>query len=353
MGIFILALLLPMNGNDPVNIILLALFMCSPMIAFHEPRLGLAAFIALKFIIWGTGGYFGFTAFCGPFLLVIVAATTAWEWTTLTVSAVLIFGLYDPYIGRFITDAPTVIVWSMFTAIGLGIGLWIRRTIRIKREVLAAEAYRHDEMAKALHDSVAATLTSLVVRVEALGIQRAADKELASELGEIADLGRDAIAQTRTLLASLKTPEGLTGEEAGPGLESIIASAADSLSGHGFTVETDFDLDRHALTAAQNTALSHVVREATTNIIKYADAQQPVAFKVRADERTVVLSVENGVENAVSGQGGVDVKLTPTRKADSSGIGMSAMRGHMKAIRGSILTRRTGTRWELEARAPR
>ena len=199
---------------------------------------------------------------------------------------------------------------------------------------------RRASLARALHDSVAASLTSVVMRAETLSLQQGFAAETQAELAAIAEQARDSMKEVRSLLRILSSDS----PSCSSGLES---SAADQfyqivsfLKAHGFTVETRGSFRVLSLNSDGLVVLREVLKEVATNIIKYANPGSTVTLTVEDHDGYVTISFINTVGS---------------RKPASdltTGLGLPAISQLAEGIGGDMRTVSSSTRWNTELRIP-
>ena len=162
-------------------------------------------------------------------------------------------------------------------------------------ERLKAELERErDRTVKALHGSVASSLTSVVLRSEALAMS--GDKQTAKAAKLIAEDARRSIQEVRQLIRFMRSddPSALREEETvtAPPLIDALKSFSDVLRSHGYTV-AESGMHGEGL---KSIALRHApgaFREIQTNVIKYADKNRPVIVAAVEDDNDVQILVQN------------------------------------------------------------
>ena len=162
-------------------------------------------------------------------------------------------------------------------------------------ERLKAELERErDRTVKALHGSVASSLTSVVLRSEALAMS--GDKQTAKAAKLIAEDARRSMQEVRQLIRFMRSddPSALREEETvtAPPLIDALKSFSDVLRSHGYTV-AESGMHGEGL---KSIALRHApgaFREIQTNVIKYADKNRPVIVAAVEDDNDVQILVQN------------------------------------------------------------
>ncbi|ALG86508.1 sensor histidine kinase [Gordonia phthalatica] len=136
------------------------------------------------------------------------------------------------------------------------------RAAQRQRELNAqlAVVAERERVARDVHDILGHSLTVITVKTELAGRLVDLDPERAkAEIAEVTALARDALAEVRSTVGSLRTPE----------LPSVIAASASALDAAGI----DADLPDPAADAGPNATLfAWVLREAVTNVVRHSGA---------------------------------------------------------------------------------
>lgn len=186
------------------------------------------------------------------------------------------------------------------------------RLAQAEVERLAKLAER-ERIARDLHDVLGHTLSVVVLKSELA--QKLIDRDparAAKEMAEVERIARDGLAEVR---------EAITGYRSS-GLVAEIDHVRETLTAAG--IATTIDAPSMPLAPAQETALSLALREATTNVIRHANATS-CRIKFHAQDGSVLMEVED------NGRGG-DAPF---------GNGLSGMHERIQAL-GGVLRRDTG-----------
>ena len=201
-----------------------------------------------------------------------------------------------------------VFVALMFATAWAG-GTALRNTLTTRAEDSAAFQQQleeeRDRTVKALHGSVATSLTSVVLRSEALAMGSSGQTAESAQL--IADDARRAMQEVRALIRFMRddaadlegavvNPQAPQPPRAEPATPICVALAdlADALRSHGFSV-IETGLNDHVLGGIRLGHIESVCRELQTNILKYADAEKPVIVAAVRDEEAVTVAVQNAI----------------------------------------------------------
>ena len=190
-------------------------------------------------------------------------------------------------------------------------------------ETLAALAER-ERIARDLHDVLGHTLSVIVLKAELAGRVMYRDPQRAA--AEIADVERTA----RTALAEVR--EAIGGYRA-RGLAAEIEAARRTLDAAGVTlIAESLPVVTTALTAAEETVLALVLREAITNIVRHAKAKTCRLHFLSEQGKRRLLVEDDGQHPLLR-----------------EGNGLRGMRERVEAIGGHIsLDRDHGTRILIE-----
>ncbi|MFI5672325.1 sensor histidine kinase [Streptomyces sp. NPDC051704] len=153
----------------------------------------------------------------------------------------------------------------------------LERANRIEAEQAAAR--ERARIAREMHDILSHAVSIMIVQAEAgpVAVRRAPERAEAA-FDAIAETGRDAMAQLRTMLGVLRTdgPAHGTGHEAAPrspqpGIEEL-PGLLERVRGSGLQVSYERTGAVRALPAALEATVHRVVQEALTNVVKHAGA---------------------------------------------------------------------------------
>ena len=264
--------------------------------------------------------------------------------------------------------ASTIWFTILVTVLGISVGVFIRHAwMRREADALKIqEARRQAEeaalrerrvLARDLHDIVAHNLT--IISMQARTAQFVGTDEAARQALEVvAGSAKDALVDLRRMLALMRE-EGVVGDQAAPGRDGSESSTAVDLKlgatrvSHelielGFTVHTDVRLDGRKIPLGTQSALYRVLQEATSNIAKHGDREQPVEISVGMEGTDAVLRVANTIERRPRGKKGRGKK----EDWNSSGVGLNSMRERVSAFGGTFSAGPEGERWLLRAAVP-
>jgi signal transduction histidine kinase len=185
-------------------------------------------------------------------------------------------------------------------------------------------------IARELHDVVAHSLAVMVAQADGGRYAAREDRDAASRaLAQIAETGRDALAQMGRLLGVLRA-----GEE-GADLPRLVGR----LAGAGLPVELKVEGRPRELSREVQLCVHRVAQEALTNVLKHADSPRRVEVVLRYLSSEVALSVRDDGRAIAAG--------------DGRGHGLAGMRERV-ALHGGTLHAgaRAGGGYEVRARLP-
>jgi signal transduction histidine kinase len=199
------------------------------------------------------------------------------------------------------------------------------------RQAEIGAAQERARIARELHDVVAHSLAVMVAQADGGRYAAPGEPGAASRaLAQIAETGRDALAQMRRLLGVLRA-----GEE-GADLPGLVRR----LAGAGLPVELEVEGPARELPAEVQLCIHRVAQEALTNVLKHADSPRRVEVVVRYLDAEVELTIgDDGRGTAAAG--------------DGQGHGLVGMRERV-ALHGGTLDAgpRAGGGYEVRARLP-
>ncbi|MDK8764270.1 histidine kinase [Corynebacterium sp. MSK218] len=233
-----------------------------------------------------------------PVIVGIVAFRTRWLWAVLPAVVYTYLVTTDPsnnYLPDFEPLSLTLPLFLYAVAIGIGAALRKTRDQRLASERRAAE--QREALMTALHDSVAATLTSVVMRSETLALTQT-DPSAADSAEAIADDARRAMGEVRDLLRVMKNESVTQGVKS---LEEDLDTMVSFLSSHGFVCEPDIKLGKTGQLALPQ-KLSLVFSELAVNILKYAQPESRVTIEASSTSKHVNVRITSSIATQQSRQ---------------------------------------------------
>lgn len=350
-GLILIVFVMSVSAGSPVDTQLaVALFgiACSTTVVmqFWVPVTGstffLALFVGLEFVPW-----------LRPFALLAplsVAILTA-QIPPLALAYALIFWVagfaITPLRDSMHLDGSSIGIWAMMNLAGVTIG-WMYCRYR-QRQAELYERWEHDvtqhrlDIARDLHDSVAARLTSIVMRTQALTLNRDLDPHTVAQLDTIADESRRSTAEVRRLIHALTAEDPvITRPGEVPSIRETLAEAAEFGRSHGFDVRLTTNVTEPHYPDDVRSAVRGILREATINATKYAPPESVITIMAAEKDGGLHVSLSNVIDE--------DAKHDPTM---SSGVGIHSMDALAGEIGATLSAQPIAGFWHLELDIPR
>jgi signal transduction histidine kinase len=188
------------------------------------------------------------------------------------------------------------------TAVAVGLYIAAQRRVRDglreraerldrERELLADRAVAQERVriAQELHDIVAHNVSLMVVKAQALGAT-AHDDRVSQSTDEIADLGRQAMAEMHTTLRLLRADDETPELSPQPGLDQLERLIEQS-RGAGIDIELTVEGQPRPLPAGVDLSAFRIVQEALTNVVKHAagaSTKVTLAYRAQGVELTII-----------------------------------------------------------------
>lgn len=254
-------------------------------------------------------------------------------------------GSINPTASIFLpTDLMAATVWAIFLALSVMVGWILNRNIIQRRKLIgqweADVENRRQELGQALHDSVAASLTSVIMRLEAAQLQRSLSVETKAELLGIAEQARESMREVRNLLKVLSKGSSPQSSDLAPRIAVQLEKLAERFKEHGFTVSMTCHHLFLYISAEQRVTIRAVLSEVATNIIKYAEPGSTVGISLAHQHGYATISIANKVK---------DSQHDPLL---STGIGLTTASSLMEGIGGKITTVSGKADWSTELCIP-
>jgi signal transduction histidine kinase len=237
--------------------------------------------------------------------LYTIGAHRSWEATLTAVAAVLGVALAYSLAGGPNFPIGAVIGTAILSGVAAAIGLYVggkrasevalrERADRLDRErellAEAAVAAERVRIAQELHDVVAHNVSLIVVQAQALGAT-AGDERVRRATDDLADLGRQTMAEMHRTLKLLRAPgTDPVALEPQPGLADLHALLDRSRSA-GVNVELAVQGAPRPLPQGVDLSAFRIVQEALTNVVKHAGrarARVQLTYGADALELTIV-----------------------------------------------------------------
>ncbi|WP_420098206.1 sensor histidine kinase [Corynebacterium sp.] len=261
----------------------------------------------------------------------------------------------DPQAGTVSTDVAALTIVALVLTAAHMIG-WSRASHRRQQEKLRASLAAHEkqqrlELARELHDSVATSLTSVVMQAQALTLLPTPGGDTTAEANAQHRHGLETISETsRTALSNLRTMLQLLNERPDQRsfrtragylpLDRTLARVRQELDAHSLELRTTIDLPPDIaravnVPATQSTTPSpgkridvdtvdKVLTEMTSNAAKHAPPHSTVSLSCTVEDDAFVVTMTN------------PVRQTPGSGLFSSGMGLGSMHARARKAGGGL-----------------
>ncbi|MEU7000477.1 histidine kinase [Nonomuraea sp. NPDC046570] len=242
--------------------------------------------------------------------LALIAITLPLLWAALgsgvLLSVVLVVdGLARGHVGFELMMLLTVV----FTSLGVG-GFWrLSQRVKAANARLAELAVLEDRerLMRDLHDALGSTLTTLTVKAGLAGqlLAAGASERAATEMSDVADLGRRALADVR---AAVSAGHPLS-------LSTALADARATLTAAGIT--PDLPASPAPIPPPSEGVFAHVLTEGVTNVVRHSGASR---CEVRLGSHFIEVLDDGG----------------PPAKEPGTGTGLNGLATRVAAIGGHL-----------------
>ncbi|WP_210480233.1 sensor histidine kinase [Naasia sp. SYSU D00948] len=284
-----------------------------------------------------------------PFVWVRSESTRAAVAWNAAVAVGVFAGLVVAYDGSVFAPAA---ITALSLAFSLAFGLWITRIAewgeeraRLLDELTAAQdrlaaanreqgtAAERERIARELHDTLAQSLTGLVITAQRASSPARTPQQLREDLALIESIARDALTEARAVVAA----------NASVAVDGGLADAADRLAAR-FERETGIAVSAHVQARVPReleVVLLRCAQEALANIRKHSGARA-ASLTIEEAPDGVVLTVEDDGRGLAAGM-----------PESSPGFGIAGMRERLELVGGDVaVAPREGGGTRLTVRAP-
>lgn len=300
------------------------------------PVLATTAFLILLTLLETAGTYAELLVLLGYPLMGSLAAQRNLGWCVTYGVVFSVLGFYSIDEQRFSTDPYAIATHVVLLGIAFSCGWWSKTELQ-RRYVKRAKVRRErDELAILTHNTVAAELTSLVVRLEVLAME---NPQLKKQLEESADSARRTISDVRVLIESMRSATFSNPKSEATQPDIALKTIDLTLRAHGFHTKFDAELAPVMMGDEFCQVLNDCLSEISTNILKYGDRSYAIRIQSGVEGNWLRVRIEN------------EVSSTPQR-SQSSRMGLEIMGRRLNALNGSLLIRDSDNTWETEISIP-
>ncbi|WP_018297427.1 hypothetical protein [Corynebacterium lubricantis] len=297
----VIAGFIPME-KDTARVLIAGIALITVVFSLRAPRRALLAYWIIYILmalepslrsavsVFGALGIVWVVAYRGYFLLAIGS-----------VLGLSYLGSIEPEKGEWapfgdVSSLLVVVFFSVSAVTGWRVRDYVEKQSKKQRDL--AEIIEREKKAaiKTLHDAVASTITSIILRSEVLAINPEIGPRQREEIREIARDGRVAMADVHELLNYLVSPrENQMSGETINSFQEHISSFSRFVSSHGFEVEHCGNLEDFP-SARCSHEFHYVFRELGANIIKYAEPKSVIKLCVAiGGEDVASVTIQNKI----------------------------------------------------------
>lgn len=283
------------------------------------------------------------TLFSAPFLVASVAFAGRFRAALAFAMVLGYISMTSPFTDKWLPyDLTGTAIYSTTIVAGLWAGIYFRRQ-RLQhaayQQRVKAELEEHNErLTTALHDSVATTLTSVIMRAETLGLTSAHNPDVQRTSELIADETRQAMQEVRHLIQVMRDDDRTTAEPLNRTIAEQVAVTSRLLRSHGFDVRGDDTACN--LTGSFPPGFEQAFAEIATNAIKYGEPGTAIDISVQ----------ETGEHLAVHMSNVVGSRHAP--RYLTSRFGLSSARRLVARHGGAFSARQEGEKWIVDMELP-
>lgn len=248
-----------------------------------------------------------------------------------------------------------VLLWGFIIALFWLMGDALRSVAadrqRMERDHVAAVRSQRRTIARDLHDTIAYSTTSIILRAEQAKLRGLPDDELVADLDYIIAAGRRSMRDLRGMMETLRRnePEGAGEAPHSPwqisSLEEVIERRLADLDENGFRASAHIEADLAALPESVRETLAKVVSEATANMMKHGDRSAPCSILIESGDGEVEAVFINTPSPATA-------RATLGVRGQTNHLGLVGARERVEALGGECDVTSTSPTWVLRARIP-
>lgn len=300
------------------------------------PVLAATSFLLLLTLLEIAGTYGELLVLLGYPLMGSLAAQRSFWWCAAYGVSFSALGFYSIEERKFSADPYSIATHLTFLIIAFSCGWWIKTELQ-RRYVKRAKVRRErDELAILTHNTVAAELTSLVVRLEVLAME---NPHLRKQLEACADSARCTISDVRVLIETMRAATFSSPKTAPPQPDIAVKAVDLTLRAHGFQTKIDGSVGPLMVGDEFSRVFDECLKEITTNILKYGDRSSDVRIQAGVREGRLGVCIENRVSPA-------------PERSQSNRMGLRSMDRRLDAVNGSLTTSNSGGIWQTEVSIP-
>ena len=354
-GIFVVGMLIsvgfavwPSDLEAQTSSILWSIFFAGLALSVWRPLWGSVPLVAVYIaVIWALEPSIPYGIPNLPYIYLTAMVTAfgpRWSLALLPVSVLQLeiwFGKIDEYI-----LLGALIHWGTGVLAGYAAHYFLTLRARQSARLAEATAEREDartqvrlDLAGELHDIVAHQLTLISLHVDAHRDETDLDA-LRTAIDRADSIVASAQADLLFLFHVLRAPSGEVPDEGLHGPVAAVEAAVAALRTSGRDVEVSVDPAVDDVDPPTRRTLARVVREASTNILRYAPARVTCSLSVRCDTEWIHVTVRNPLPD----------QANPSE--DSTGLGLVGLSERLRLTGGSLSAGVEDGDWVVKAQLP-
>lgn len=288
--------------------------------------------------LWAAAAYSVLFAICGwhpewrsllllawsAVIVGLISYRRPWTHAVIPGLVLVLLSIVDPTQGVLASlDLFSFLLVAAFNVAGIIVGVSLKKARQRQQAAeQRSQEYRHALMTT-LHDSVATTLTSVVMRSETLGLM-GTDPKLKENSAAIADDARKAMGEVRDLLRLMKNEDQPLLKKARSTAAEELEEMQSFLHSHGFDCTVEGRRGKLARTMALPNDLHLVFSELCANLIKYTAADSQIAIVFKRNHRGIDIQIRSVIAKAQA-----DQHIT-------TGLGISEIQKRVAAANGTF-----------------
>lgn len=265
----------------------------------HSPALSTAGYIGIVVLATQVPLLFNIAVILWAIVFISIAANSGHAKLACACALIVLYVSSVSWVDKeFIpTDIGATLASGLFFFGAILIGLALHKE-RVKQEALVEQMReRREVLTRALHDSVAAKLSSVILRSETLGMSEDLEPNIRATLALIAEETRLAIGDVRQLLEAIKTNDEFAPPTAHETLDEQITESINLMESHKLRTVWNNQLTPDLAGTVTPDGFSNVLSELTMNTIKYSPAESIVQIATFLEGDFLFTEITNVVSN--------------------------------------------------------
>jgi signal transduction histidine kinase len=258
-----------------------------------------------------------------PVIYFLLACYSLGRWTSWRVGVPMVLGIVVAILVIPVSDGGRSVEFGDVTFVialagpAYGFGLLVRRLaernqelervteeLRVERELVRRQAAAAERvrLTRELHDVIAHSVSAMVVQASAADAVLESDPRRArASLREVAETGRQALAETGAVLRLVRDEDDEPGLDADTRLTDVDA-LVDRFRRQGLAVDYHLDGTLDRLPAPQDLSGYRIVRELLANALRHARGPE-VALRISRDADHLLIETTNEANGVGRGDG--------------------------------------------------